>query len=286
MKDIKNINVGQFTDSYQVPSVISKEEAWNLLEAKINTEKTTSSKSKTIYVNWKIVSLVSVAAVIVIILWFGLNINQKYSPAISTSLAESKTCWLPDSSKVELNSNSSISFRYNKLTGDRNVIIKGDALFEVEKGRKFVVGFDGGEVKVTGTAFYVSAYSPELLQVDCFKGSVEVSLDNQAYKLIKGNGIRMYKGKLTGPFTCDESDVRERLNGVFYWNRISLPEIANLIGYRFGYKTIVDPSLQNRNFSGRLDLNDLKQGLMVVSIAMNIEYLIDEDKKTILLDAK
>jgi transmembrane sensor len=286
MKSIKDINVGQFTDSYKVPSVISKEDAWKLLEAKINTEKTTSPKNKTIYVNWKIVSLVSAAAIIVVILWFGLNINQKYSPAISTSFAENKTCWLPDKSKVQLNSNSSISYLYNKFTGERNVFIKGDALFEVEKGKKFVVGFNGGEVKVTGTSFYVSAYSPELTQVDCFEGSVEVSLTNQTYKLTKGNGIRMFKGKLTGPFSCEETDVRERLNGVFYWNRISLPEIADLVGGRFGYKTIIDPSLQNRNFSGRLDLNDLQQGLLVVSMAMNLEYIIDEDQKTITINAK
>jgi|WetSurMetagenome_2_1015567.scaffolds.fasta_scaffold102128_2 transmembrane sensor len=286
MKNIKNINVGQFTDSYQVPSVISKEDAWKLLEAKINSEKITAAKSKTIIVNWKIVSLVSVAAVIVIVLWFGLNINQNYSPAISTSLAESKICWLPDSSKVELNSNSSISYRYNKFTGERNVNIKGDALFEVEKGKKFIVGFKGGEVKVTGTAFYVSAYSPELLQVDCFKGSVEVTISNQTFSLNKGKGLRMYNGKLTGPFSCDENDVRERLNGVFYWNRISLPEIADLIGYRFGYKINIDPSLLNRNFSGRLDLNDLHQGLLVVSMAMNVDFIIDEDQKIISLNAK
>ena len=286
MKSPNNINIGQFTDSYQVPSVISKEDAWKLLEPKINTEKNTASKRKTIIIDWKIASLVSAAAVIAIILWFGMNTNQKFSPEISTTFAENKTCWLPDSSKVQLNSNSSISYLYNKLKGERNVIIKGDALFEVEKGNKFVVGFNGGEVKVTGTAFYVSAYSPKLLQVDCFKGSVEVTLTNQTYILNKGKGIRMYNGKVTGPFSCEESDVRERLNGVFYWNRISLPEIADLLGYRFGYKTIIDPSLLNRNFSGRLDLNDLQQGLLVVSMAMDVGYIIDEDQKTISLNAK
>jgi ferric-dicitrate binding protein FerR (iron transport regulator) len=286
MKNFKNMNIGQFTDSFQVPSVISKEEAWKLLEKKINTEKNPVTKNKTIIVNWKIFSLVSAAAVIVFILWLGLDKNEKYSPAISTSIAENQTCWLPDSSRVQLNSNSSITYNYNKLTGKRNVNVKGDALFEVVKGKEFIVAFNGGKVKVTGTSFYVSAYSSDWLQVDCCEGAVEVTLNNQEFLLNKGKGVRMYKDKITGPYFCDESDVRERLNGAFYWTRISLSEIADLIGYRFGYTTIIDSSLQNRNFSGRLDLNELQQGLMVVSIAMNVDYVINEDRKTISLNAK
>jgi hypothetical protein len=96
----------------------------------------------------------------------------------------------------------------------------------------------------------------------------------------------MYRGKITGPFQCTESDVRERLNGIFYWPRISLREITDLIGYRFGYNITVAPSLQNRNFSGRLDLNDLQQGLAVISVAMNLEYRIDDVRKTITFNAE
>jgi transmembrane sensor len=286
MKNLKNINIGQFTDSYQVPSVLSKEEAWLLLEKKIKTGSKPIRNSKTLKFNWQVPSLLAAAAMVIFILWLGFRENQKYSPSIQTSIAEIQTYWLPDSSKVQLNSNSSIIYNYNRLSGERNVIMKGDALFEIKKGKKFTVGFGGGQVKVTGTAFYVSAYSSDLLQVDCFKGSVEVTLNNQIFSLEKGKGIRMFKGKVTGPYLCDENDVRERLKGDFYWKRISLPEIADLIGNRFGYKTIIDPSLQNRNFSGRLDLTELHKGLMVVSMAMNVDYLIDEDQKTISLNAK
>jgi transmembrane sensor len=286
MKNDKNINIGQFTDSYQVPSVISKEEAWNLLMKKIETDSKPIKRNKTIWLNWKVASMLTAAAAVIYILWMGFQENKKYSPEIHTSIAETQKCWLPDSSKVQLNANSSITYNYNKLTGERNVIVKGDAMFDVVKGKKFVVGFNGGQVKVTGTSFYVSAYSADLTEVDCSDGTVEVTLNNQLYLLHKGKGVRMYKGNVTGPYLCDENDVKEKLNGVFYWDRISLPEIADLIGYRFGYKAIIDPSLQNRNFSGRLDLNELQQGLMVVSMAMNVGYNIDEGRKIISIDAK
>jgi ferric-dicitrate binding protein FerR (iron transport regulator) len=220
MKDLKNINIGQFTDSYKVPSLLSKEEAWKRLETKIAADSKPIRKGKTIKMNWPVASMVAAAAIVIFVLWMGFQKNEEFSPVIQTSVAKIQTYWLPDSSKVQLNSNSSIKYNYDKLTGERNVILTGDALFEVEKGKKFKVGFDGGEVKVTGTAFYISAYSSDLLQVDCFKGSVEVKLNNQVYSLEKGKGIRMYKGNVAGPFICIETDVRERLDGVFYWKRI------------------------------------------------------------------
>lgn len=294
MKNLKNINIGQFTDNYQVPSVISKEDAWLLLDKKIKADSSTIRVNKSLRLNWPVASMLAAAAVIVIIFWIGFRKNVEYSPELLTTLAETKietqtqtqAYWLPDSSKIQLNKNSSIKYNFNKFTGERNVKLVGDALFEVEKGGKFIVAFSGGEIKVTGTAFYVSAYSSELIQVDCFEGSVEVTINNELFLLQKGKGIRMYKGNMTGPYLCEESDVREKLNGVFNWTRISLPEIAELIGYRFGYKTIIDPSLQNRNFSGRLDLNELQEGLLVVSMAMDVVYNIDEDRKIISIDAK
>jgi transmembrane sensor len=286
MRDSKKINIGQFTDNYKVPSVVSKEDAWLLLKNKIEATQKPAAKKRTIKLNWTIASMAAAAAVVAFVVLFGLNEKEQYTPEIAANVAEIQPNWLPDSTTIQLNTNSTISNYYDKLTGERNVVVKGDALFEVIKGKKLTVLFDGGQVKVKGTAFYISAYSPDLLQVDCFAGSVEVTLDNQEFLLSKGKGVRMYKGRVTGPYACTENDIRDRLNGVFYWNRISLSEIADLIGYRFGYTTQIAPSLQNRNFSGKLDLNELQQGLTVISMAMNLEYHIDDDRKTITLDAE
>jgi transmembrane sensor len=292
MRESKNINIGQFTDSYKVPSALSKEEAWKLLEKKMNESKVEEKSHKTIVINWKVISLVSAAAVIALIFCFvGLKkeVQKTGTPVaevVASADVELKSSWLPDSSCVQLNRNSTAKYNYNKITGERNVTIKGEAMFDVVKGKNFIVTFDGGKVKVTGTSFYVSAYSSDLMQVDCSTGSVEVTFKGQVYQLTRGKGIRMYKGKVTGPYTCYESDVRERLKGVYSWDKVSLPEIVDLIGYRFGYHINIDPALQQRKFSGKLELDDIHQVLKVVSVAMNIGYSINEDKKTISVNAK
>jgi transmembrane sensor len=131
MKNSKNINIGQFTDNYKVPSVVSKEDAWLLLKNKIEANEKPVRKSKTIKLNWVVVSLTAAAAIITFVVLFGLNKNEEFTPEAATTVAETQTNWLPDSTKIQLNSNSTIAYNYNKLTGKRDVIIKGDALFEV-----------------------------------------------------------------------------------------------------------------------------------------------------------
>ena len=286
MRSSRNLNINQFTDSYRVPAIISKEEAWRKLEQKIVTREPVVHKTVDLRLYFRITLAAVAVAVVFGVVWFGFLYNRNFSPEISTVLSQVRTCWLPDSSKVQLNSNSAIKYRYNKLNGDRDVVLRGDALFEVKKGKKFQVGFEGGKVMVTGTAFYISAYSTESMRVDCIEGSVSVVLNDTTYTLDKEKGVKIFQGIITGPYQCDKVDVRDRLNGIFSWSRISLPEVTNLIGYRFGYRFILEPALENRYFSGRLDLNKMQEGLTVICMAMNLDFSIDESQKTISLHAK
>jgi hypothetical protein len=209
----------------------------------------------------------------------------KYSPEISAGIAAVKTIEMPDGSNVQLNSNSNLKYHVNNFTGERNVVLNGDALFDVEKGGKFFVNFEGGLVKVKGTSFYISAYSPKMIRVDCTDGEVEVYLNGNNYLIGENQGIKLYKGEVSGPFSVSEFVVNDRLNGVFYWPVISMSELADLIGYRFGYKAEIGPGLRDRNFSGRIELNNLDEGLLIISLAMGLDYTIDDDKKLISINA-
>jgi ferric-dicitrate binding protein FerR (iron transport regulator) len=286
MSKNQNIDFGQFTEYLQVPQGISKEDAWERLQMRIEyNEKSISPPRKNIVV-YTLSSFLAAAAIFYALFHFGFNSQPIFSSVVATHFGEVEKCWLPDSSMIELNSNSSVSYRYNKLNKKRSVLLKGDALFEVKKGSEFKVAFFGGEVSVKGTSFYVSAYSPNLLQIDCIEGAVEVTLNNSVYQLAKGDGIKSFRGTTPTPYFCNENDVRNRLKGIFYWERVTLAEIDELSEYRFGYNIILAPGLESRNFSGQLDLSDLQGCLTIVSMAMNVVYSIDEERKTILLDAK
>jgi ferric-dicitrate binding protein FerR (iron transport regulator) len=282
----QNISISRFTEYYNVPQGISKEDAWKRLEFRMQLAETNRKPKRRTIPIFAIASSLAAAAVLFAIFYLGINYSPSYSNEIATNFGEVEKCWLPDSSLVELNSNSTVSYSYNTLNGNRNMLLKGDALFNVKKGSDFTVGFYGGEVKVKGTSFYVSAYSPNLLQVDCIEGSVEVTLNDRLYTLKKGDGIKSFNGEISAPYFCSENIVRKRLEGIFYWERVTLAEIDELVEFRFGYSIVLAKGLENRNFSGELDLTDLQGSLMVISMAMNVGYSIDEERKMISIDAK
>jgi transmembrane sensor len=285
MSDKQDINIELFTKYYQVPKGASKEDVWKKLEQRILIEEKIRKPKQRVIPPYILISLAA-AAILYCIYYFSFISETKYSPEKATQFGQVQKFWLPDSSLVELNSNSSIRYNYNKLTGHRNVMLKGDALFTVKKGKDFIVAFYGGDVKVKGTSFYISAYSPNLLQVDCISGSVDVTLNNKVFSLAKGEGIKSFKGKISAPYTCNENEVSDRLAGLFYWEKVTLAEIDELAEYRFGYNIILGSGLEDRNFSGQLNLKDLQQSLMIISMAMNVEYTIDEERKTITIDEK
>jgi transmembrane sensor len=285
MDNNHDIDISQFTKYLKVPQGTSKEVAWEKIEHKIFIEEEMRKPQRKVIPLYALASLAA-AAIVYVVFYFGFTYSPKFSEEKTSQLGQVIKYWLPDSSLVELNSNSSIKYSFNKLNGSRSVMLKGDALFDVKKGKEFLVEFYGGEVKVLGTSFYISAYSPNMVQIDCIDGAVEVSLNNQIFTLNKGVGIKSFKGVNSSLYPCNEEDVRKRLEGIFYWDKITLAEIDELAEYRFGYSILLAPGLENRNFTGQLDLNDLHQSLMIISMAMNVNYSIDQERKTISINAK
>lgn len=281
-KLLENINL--MTSCYDVPSKLPKDVAWEKIAQKLETNVKVEKR------NWIKTNLVigsmAAAAVFLIIMYLGMFNTGKYSPEIITKIAKTEKVYLPDSSLIALNSNSRVKFHYNKFTGERNIVMDGEAYFDVKKGRKFTVDFNGGNIKVLGTQFNVMAYSDEYLTVDCTEGEVEFRIGRKVVMLGKGQGVKCYKGEITGPFHIDPSLIKERINGLFYWDKISVDELLHLIGYRFGYDVIINAETAQRNFAGKIDLSDLNNGLNIVSYAMDLFYSIDEEAQTITVNAK
>ncbi|MDA3928560.1 MAG: FecR family protein [Prolixibacteraceae bacterium] len=276
-------DIERSTKNFEVPARHSKEIAWEMLNQKLETKP--SFKSKVIKFNWVVGSLAA-AAVFFAVMYLGMFNTGKYSPNVYSDIAKIETTYLPDSSKVILNSNSRYKYNFNKITGERNVVLNGEAFFDVEKGRKFTVDFHNNQVKVLGTSFNILAYNDQFMQIDCTSGLVEFTHNNITYSLSKGQSFKVFKQNITGPFSNDTERIRERLEGIYYWDKVSVDELLHLIGYRFGYSVSINEKIAKRNFSGKIDLANLRNGLTIVSYAMDLKYSIDENSKTIFINAK
>ncbi len=266
-------HIDQLLDSYQPPVIRTKQEAWALLEERL--EKKPVAKGHSVLMFWA-----SGAVAAVIIVFLGLFQSGIFAP-VKQTLVANQTVWLPDSSMVLLNARSKISYNYQLIGGNRQIKLEGEAYFKVEKGKPFHINFPGGQLQVLGTEFNLSAYSKDFIQVACVSGNVEIETGGKKIILTKNQGMSFIGGKLEGPFAVTNNDVRNRLDGYYNWNNQTLEQIFRYIGYRFGYRITVSPEIKNRKFGGTVPLKNLQQSMDVISSAMQLNFNINEPEKQI-----
>jgi transmembrane sensor len=110
-----------------------------------------------------------------------------------TERSEYKYIMLPDSTQVWLNAASSIEFKKQFDKNKREVVLKGEAYFDVKHADKipFIIYTGKVSIVVMGTAFNIKAY-PDLakITVSVKRGKVRVNYSNQQVAmLIKGQEV-------------------------------------------------------------------------------------------------
>uniref|UniRef100_UPI00404A263D FecR family protein n=1 Tax=Gelidibacter sp. TaxID=2018083 RepID=UPI00404A263D len=143
--------------------------------------------------NW-LPTLMRVAAILVIcfgIFYYTTTLDIK----ISTVIAEKQNIKLPDASKVAINSQSSVTFNKHDWKANRNVLLDGEAYFEVAKGSTFEVTTPNGIVRVLGTKFNVKQRDDDF-EVVCYEGLVQVVYGSHTETLVAGDTFLILDGKL------------------------------------------------------------------------------------------
>lgn len=127
---------------------------------------------------------VVVSTVIVLLLSAGLfYYYQRQADNVSPTMITRASAYgqklivtLTDSSKVYLNSGSSISYPPVFAPGVREVVLNGEAFFEVKRdtSRPFIVRSGNVTTKVLGTSFNVQAFAGQPISVTVATGKVQV----------------------------------------------------------------------------------------------------------------
>ncbi len=113
---------------------------------------------------------------------------------VSVSRGKEFSLQLSDGTKVWLNSASSLRFPVRFGEGPREVVVTGEAFFDVAKDadRQFIVHADTVAVAVYGTAFNVAAYEDEAsIETTLLRGSVEVTSGRRKVMLEPGQQARV-----------------------------------------------------------------------------------------------
>lgn len=187
---------------------------------------------------------------------------------------------LPDGSTIKLNANSHIEYD-SDFINNRKLDLVGEAFFEVEKGKSFVVHTDNGDVTVLGTSFNVFSRGNSI-NVACKTGKVMVKSDVE-YILSPGDNIVSIDRKQTtkGEVNIDEIGAWQLGESKFESSPLNQVILALEAQYNVEVRgTFTDG---NQKFTGSFVHNDLDKAVRMVFLPMGISYELDQKSKTIII---
>jgi ferric-dicitrate binding protein FerR (iron transport regulator) len=226
--------------------------------------------------------IVAIAAVLVIgFTLFNSIGNPSDIHSFETSVAKTEKIELPDHSIVNLNANSSINYSSTEWETERQLLLVGEALFEVEKGRKFTVNTHYGNIQVLGTVFNVKSrdYS---FEVTCFEGSVKVEVNDASFVLkqndklsIEDSQVVVIQSVLSTPdWKTEQSIIKSKSLDLV------LKEFKNYYDVEFETSNINTSKI----YTGSFGHDNLKIALNSITLPLGLSYKIDGG--TILLSNK
>lgn len=178
---------------------------------------------------------------------------------------------LSDGSKVWLNSESSITYPANFPAYEREVVLNGEAYFEVAKDRSrpFSVKSGTQTVRVLGTHFNVKAYAGDKTMVTTLlQGSVKVIKDASEVFLKPGQAAISSNNEAEGTIKVANVDPTLAVGwkeGYFIFNNEHLDDIMKKLARWYDVEIIITDNVGQKTFWGTYSksksLNELLNSL-------------------------
>ncbi len=208
------------------------------------------------------------AAVIVLFILYNIQVftdkNIQAETALNTikvSAGQRVEVTLSDGTHVWLNARSEFSYPVSFNGDKREVLLKGEAFFEVAKNRdkKFIVNTGRCEVEVLGTQFNVEAYNENEFSTALIQGSVKVtdkSQPNESVVLEPNNSVSLNNGKLTVTPITDFNPYSWK-EGLITFKDIHFKDLMKKLEKNFGIRIMIDNhTLDNYACSGKFRISD------------------------------
>lgn len=203
----------------------------------------------------------------------------------SASLGQKSTIFLPDGTKVRLNSGSEITF-LSQFTGkERLVELNGEAFFEVasDPSRPFIVASKEIETIAIGTSFNVKAYPEDKeVMVSLASGKVKIkqkhNFEDQSFELVLDPGHQAIYNTAKNTIRKTEFNAKRTLSwkdNILYFEDAEWEEIVNQLERWYGVKIAVENEIyEDKLYSGEFNDASLKNVLESLSFTKNFSYRI------------
>ncbi len=212
------------------------------------------------------------------------NIDRENGATIeltsTTGMISSVT--LPDSSRVWLNSNSTLRYPAKFRGKECRVELSGEAYFDVakNKSRKFIVAAKDIEVEVYGTRFNVEAYNDDhMIRTTLVEGSVGLKYEapggqRPTVRMVPGQIVSY--DKRTGSLHLDPGDAAVNSswkNGKIILRDTPLEDALRIIGNKYNVSfSILDRRLLDNTYMGTFTNQGLDVIIKYFSMSSQIHF--------------
>jgi len=244
-------------------------------------------KSKTRFVSYltRIAAVLAIPLLIASLYLLMLNNSSRNTVSMAEIFAPYGTrtdFLLPDGTKGKLNGGSTLSFPVSFSGRTRDVVLSGEAYFEVasNKQKPFIVSTKDIDVKVTGTSFNILAYPDEsTTEVTLKCGIVEVlgkgNGPEVSFGILKPNDLFIYNS-LTDSVKIKEISVETRLawiEGKLTFKYEPFSEVIQKLNrwYNVSIK-IMDKKLESYIYYGTFQNETFDEVLKLLQFTSPIKY--------------
>ena len=243
----------------------------------------------------------SVAAVVLLflslgsIMWYTGIIPGKNMVTIAAANGVRTEIFLPDGSRVWLNSNSSLKYNKNFDEDTRKLWLEGEAFFNISHNpsRPLFVKTKSIEVEVLGTRFnLLSVPNQKRLEATLVSGSIKLSSSNksskQSVQLIPGQKAHWNEG--TNQFLVQEvntSNVTRWVNNQLRFDNETFGNIVQQLEMTFGVKIEVPQELaQTYRFTATFTDESIFEIFNLLKITAPIDFLIKGNRVIVFKNEK
>lgn len=241
-------------------------------------------KSKTISIYNRISPVLRIAAIFIVALTIGFFAYNQLNPGLKDQdwISAQDEVLLPDSSSVRLNAESKIRYSHKKWDKERNIELMGEAFFKVKEGSKFNVKSLQGTVTVLGTEFSIKDWN-NYYEVTCYSGRVKV-ITAQSVIEIEPNSVFRVIDKKEEHFIGPNKSEPDWLSGESSFRSVPLNLVLKELERQYQIKVVSNNIDLNRLFTGSFTHTSLRLAMESITIPVDLNYEIDEDKIVVILE--
>ena len=226
----------------------------------------------------------AVAAGLVAAVLLGWHIADLRKPETFEMVAErgqKSSLTLPDGSKVWLNSASKLTYTSDYNSKDRNIILDGEAFFDVARNENlpFIVHANGMAVQALGTKFNVKAYSDETeVTAILVEGSVKASAAGVDLLLLP-YFVASYDrstDEMVSTYVPDREHAVPWIKNEILFSNDSLKDIASVLERMYNVTVVFEnEKIADYTYTGLIRNNSLQNILELISGTSPVKYEID-----------